>query len=85
MDDVKKTMREIIAKIAETDLDFSADADLREELGVDSYRGVELSFEVERVFKVRIPPEGYEELRTLNRAVALITALKSGAKETSAR
>lgn len=76
MQNVETTMREIIAKIAETDMNFSEDADLREELGVDSYRGVEISFEVERVFNVRIPPERTNELHTLRSSIALVNSLK---------
>jgi acyl carrier protein len=82
MDNVETKMREIIAKIAETDAVFGPDADFRDELGVDSYRGVELIFEIERVFTVRIPPERYEELKTLREAIALVTSLKSSVKVT---
>jgi acyl carrier protein len=76
---MEETLRKIIAKIAETSADFSADASLREELDVDSHRAVELLFEVERAFDVKIPAERFDELGTLNKAVALVKSLKSGA------
>jgi acyl carrier protein len=69
-------LRQIIAKIAETSADFSADADLREDLDVDSHRAVELVFEIERVFDIKIPVTRFDELRTLKKAVALVTSLK---------
>ena len=55
MDNQEKTLRDIIAKIAEVAADFPIDADFRDGLGLDSYRGLELVFELERVFKIKIP------------------------------
>ncbi len=75
MNDMEKKLREIVAKIAETDSGFAPDADFRDELGLDSYRGVELIFEVERVFGVRIPPERYAEMKTLRESMALVNSL----------
>ena len=76
---MEESLRKIIAKIAETSPDFSADADLREELDVDSHRAVELLFEIERTFDVKIPAERFDEMRSLNKAVALVKSLKGGA------
>ncbi len=76
---MEETLRKIIAKIAETNAEFSADADLREELDVDSHRAVELLFEIERAFDVKIPAERFDEMRTLNKAAALVKSLKGGA------
>jgi acyl carrier protein len=76
---MEETLRQIIAKIAETTPDFSLDADLREDLDLDSHRGVELLFEVERVFDVKVPTDRFEELRTLRKALALIESLKGAA------
>jgi acyl carrier protein len=77
MEQMETKIREMVSKIAETDVVFSADADFREELGLDSYRGVELSFEIERVFKVSIPADKLPELRTLRSSVALVASLQS--------
>jgi acyl carrier protein len=76
---MEETLRKIIAKIAETSPDFSADADLREELDVDSHRAVELLFEIERTFDVKIPAERFDEMRSLNKALALVKSLKGTA------
>ncbi len=75
---MEEELRQIIAKIAETNADFSADADLREDLDVDSHRAVELVFEIERVFDIKIPVTRFDELRSLKKAVALVASLKSG-------
>jgi acyl carrier protein len=66
---MEEELRQIIAKIAETNADFSADADLREELDVDSHRAVELVFEIERVFDIKVPVARLDELRTLKKTV----------------
>jgi acyl carrier protein len=76
---MEEELRQIIAKIAETNADFSADADLREELDVDSHRAVELVFEIERVFDIKVPVARLDELRTLKKTVALVASLKGGA------
>jgi acyl carrier protein len=76
---MEETLRQIIAKIAETFADFSADADLKEDLEVDSHRAVELLFEIERTFDVKIPATRFDELRSLNKAMALLKSLKPGA------
>jgi len=75
---MEEELRQIIAKIAETNADFSADADLREDLDVDSHRAVELVFEIERVFDIKIPVTRFDELRSLKKAVGLVASLKSG-------
>lgn len=73
---MEQTLREIIAKIAETTPDFAGDADLRDDLDVDSHRAVEIVFEIERTFNVKIPDERYGEMRTLNGTVNLVRSLQ---------
>ena len=74
---MERELRQIITKVAETtNADFSADADLRDELDVDSHRAIELAFEIERKFEVSIPDHRFEELRTLRSTVELIKSLK---------
>jgi acyl carrier protein len=68
-------LRNIIAMIAETSADFAGDADLKEDLQVDSHRAVELVFEVERTFQIKIPDGRFGEMRTLNGMVALVKSL----------
>ncbi len=72
---MEDTLRQIIAKIAETKTDFAADADLKEELDVDSHRAVELVFEVERTFNIRIPDNRFTEMRTLSGIASLVKSL----------
>jgi acyl carrier protein len=77
---MESALRQIIARVAETtNTEFSLDADLRNELDVDSHRAVELVFEIERHFGLSIPVDRLDELRTLRTSVALITSLKAGA------
>ncbi len=73
---MEQTLREIIATIAETAPDFAGDADLRDDLDVDSHRAVEIVFEIERTFNVKIPDDRYGEMRTLNGTVKLVHSLK---------
>ncbi len=72
---MEQTVREIIARIAECSADFSADANLREELDVDSYRAAELAFELERVLKVKLPEERYAAAQTLNDILSLLSSI----------
>ena len=76
--DMESQLKEMIARIAETNADFGPDADLREEVGVDSHRAVELLFEIERAFDVKIPAERFDETQSLNKALALVKSLKGG-------
>ena len=73
---MEKTLRQIIAKIAETSPDFAADADLKDDLDVDSHRAVEIVFEIERTFNVKIPDERFGEMQTLNGTMNLVRSLK---------
>jgi acyl carrier protein len=72
---MEATLREIIARIAEVPADFSGDALLRDELDVDSFRAAEIAFEIERVFKLKIPDEQYVAAQTPNEILKLLTSL----------
>ena len=76
---MEKTLRDIVAKIAETSPDFAGDAKLRDELNVDSVRALEIVFEVERTFGVTVPEARYCEVRTFNSLLNLVATLKSSA------
>jgi acyl carrier protein len=73
---MEKALREIVAKIAETKNDFATDAVLRDDIGVDSVRGLELIFEIEQTFSVKVPESRYGEVRTFADLVTLVTSLK---------
>ena len=72
---MEKKLREIIATIAETTPDFPGTADLKEDLQVDSHRAVEIVFEIERVFDIKIPDDRFGEMRTFNETLNLVKSL----------
>jgi acyl carrier protein len=71
-----QTLRNIVAKIAETAADFPTTANLRDDLNVDSVRALELIFEVEREFSIRVPEQRYGEVRTFADLLQVVGALK---------
>jgi acyl carrier protein len=73
---MEQTLREIVAKIAETTNDFAIDANLRHDLEVDSVRALEVIFDIERTFSIKVPEGRYGEVRTFADLLALVTALK---------
>ncbi|HTP26351.1 MAG TPA: acyl carrier protein [Anaeromyxobacteraceae bacterium] len=73
---MEQTLRELVAKIAETSNDFQADANLRDDLKIDSVRALELMFEIEREFKIQIPMNGYAQVRSFLDLLALAKSLK---------
>jgi acyl carrier protein len=70
-------IRDIVCRIAEIDNGFPENVHLRDELGIDSYREVEILFEIERVFSIQIPMEKYAEVQTFDNLRTLIAALKN--------
>jgi acyl carrier protein len=70
-------LREIVSRIAEIQPDFPIDAHMRDEINVDSFRAVEIVFEVERAFAVKVPDGRYGEVQTFNDLLKLVTALKA--------
>jgi acyl carrier protein len=71
-----QTLRNLVAKIAETTPDFPPDAHLRDDLNVDSVRALELMFEVEKEFSIRVPEQRYGEVRTFADLVRVVGSLK---------
>jgi acyl carrier protein len=74
---MEKALKEIVARIAEIDPDFSNDAHLRDDLNVDSFRAVEIVFEVERAFSIKVPDTRYGEVQTFSDLLTLVTSLKA--------
>jgi acyl carrier protein len=72
---MEEKIREIVARIAETSKDFSPDAHLRDDLNVDSFRGVEIVFELERAFNIVVPGNRYGEVETFRDMVKLVASL----------
>ena len=73
---MEQALRNIVSKIAETPSDFAPDANLRDDLRVDSVRALELVFEVEREFAIKVPEGRYGEVRTFQDLVTLIDSIK---------
>jgi acyl carrier protein len=69
-------LREIVARIGEVPTDFDPGAHLRDELNIDSFRAVEIVFEIERAFKVSVPGQRYGEVETFNDMVKLVASLE---------
>jgi acyl carrier protein len=70
-------LREIVARIGEIPKDFEPNAHLRDELNIDSFRAVEIVFEIERAFQITVPGARYSEVETFNDMVKLVAALKA--------
>jgi acyl carrier protein len=74
---MEQTLRTIVSKIAETSADFPPTANLRDDLSVDSVRALELVFEVEKEFSIKVPEGRYGEVRTFQDLVKLVSAIKA--------
>jgi len=72
---MEEQLRGIVARIAETTPDFAADAHLRDQLNVDSIRGIEIVFEIERTFKSKIPADRYNDVQTFGDMLKLVQTL----------
>jgi acyl carrier protein len=72
---MEQTLRDIVARLAELPPDFALDAHLRDDLNVDSFRAAEIVFEIERVFKTKIPDERFAQAQTFNDIVGLVASL----------
>jgi acyl carrier protein len=70
-------LREIMARIGEIPKDFEPNAHLRDDLDIDSFRAVEIVFEIERAFQIVVPASRYGEVETFNDMLKLVAALKA--------
>jgi acyl carrier protein len=73
---MEQTLRQIVAKIAETAPDFDAGASFRDALNIDSVRALEVVFEIEKVFKISVPEERYAEVKNFNDLFGLVSSIK---------
>jgi acyl carrier protein len=73
---MEQTLRNIVAKIAETTPDFDASADFREKLNIDSVRALELVFEIEKTLAIAVPEDRYAEVKNLDNLLSLIRSIK---------
>jgi acyl carrier protein len=71
-------LREIVARIAETNATFSTEANLRDELFVDSLRALEILFEIQKDMGIKVPETRLGEVRTFGDLAKVVAA--EGAK-----
>lgn len=76
---MEEKLREIVARIGETSKDFQSTAHLRDDLDIDSFRAVEIVFELERTFKITVPGARYGEVETFNDMLKLVASLQGDA------
>jgi acyl carrier protein len=74
---MEEELREIVARIGEISRDFEPNAHLRDDLNIDSFRAVEIVFEIERAFQIVVPGARYGEVETFNDMLKLVVALKA--------
>jgi acyl carrier protein len=73
---MEQQLRDIVARIAETQPTFPDAVHLRDDLRVDSVRVMELVFEIEQTFAVKFPEDRYAEVSTFNDLVNVVRSLK---------
>ena len=72
-------VREVVSKVAQlpqNDLDFSPDADLFRDLGVDSAAALDILLSLEDEFGVAIPDDTFSDARSLRAMARLICELE---------
>ncbi len=70
---IEQRVREILSKKLDVKLeDIHANTRLAEDLGVDSFGAVELMFEIEEAFELKIPDSDIEHVRTVSDIVAYV-------------
>lgn len=78
--EIEQRVVELLAKkLAVEPEKITVDTRLAEDLGVDSFGGVELMFEIEEAFGLRIPDSDIEHVRTVNDIVSYIGKYSEGA------
>lgn len=75
MDELELKVKQIIAEqLGKNEQDIKNEASFIEDLGADSLDTVELVMALEDAFKVQIPDEQQENLRTVQQAIDFIKA-----------
>ena len=71
-DPIEQKVRALIADILEIEPgEINPDANLVEDLGMDSMMALEILASIEKTFKIKIPEEDLPKITTLNRAIEL--------------
>lgn len=75
MEDLEQKVKQIIAEqLGKNEVDIKNEASFIEDLGADSLDTVELVMALEDAFKIEIPDEQQENLRTVQQAIDFIQA-----------
>jgi acyl carrier protein len=71
--EIEQKVREIISKKLDVELGkISAESRLAEDLGIDSFGAVELMFDIEEAFGLKIPDSDIEHVRKVNDIVVYL-------------
>ncbi|MBF0571413.1 MAG: acyl carrier protein [Candidatus Omnitrophica bacterium] len=77
--EVEATVKEVLAKQLAMGADrINLDSRLVEDLGVDSFGSVEVAFELEEKFDIKIPDAALYEAKTVKSIVDYIASQKEG-------
>ena len=77
--EVEATVKEVLAKQLTMDTGkINLDSRLVEDLGVDSFGSVEIAFELEEKFNLKIPDAALYEAKTVKNIVDYIASQKEG-------
>jgi len=75
--EVETTVKEVLAKQLSMEVGkITLDSRLVEELGIDSFGSVEVAFELEEKFNLKIPDEALYEAKTVKNIVDYIASQK---------
>ena len=75
--EVEATVKEVLAKQLSMEVGkITPDSRLVEELGIDSFGSVEVAFELEEKFNLKIPDEALYEAKTVKNIVDYIASQK---------
>lgn len=78
MPNLEQEIREIIAEIIEKEpKEISLDANLVEDLGVDSMMALEILAAIEKKYRVVVPEDELPKLTSLSKIMRLVENLKS--------
>jgi len=77
--EIEMTVKEVLAKQLTMDVGkINLDSRLVEDLGVDSFGSVEVAFELEEKFNIKIPDAALYEAKTVKNIVDYIASQKEG-------
>ena len=77
--EIEETVKEVLAKQLTMEVaKINSESRLIEDLGVDSFGSVEIAFELEEKFNIKIPDAALYEAKTVKNIVDYIASVKEG-------